>query len=332
MESPHHLSILNSRKPLIYICIFIAIGIFLTELIYSHNDAPFDYGELNPLEVNKDPKPKIIILGDCRALFGIAADSMNLFFKNYSVYNLSVEAASTHSELILARNILNCKYIIAGINPATTYPVQDDQKIQIKSKLKSHPLISNYIEIYRLLRKYLMKPHMTFDSFLKEILKRNLRITYGFLGISDLIISGKISYSFSPRGWVKYLIQGSDKTYGEALNYYTYKNYLLNNSDKNKIQFLNTQLDSDLHYFYLRKQQILLIRLPVSDKMLSLENKVFPSFDSFIDSLANKYNYQYLNNFDALKLQLSNTDGSHLTYPMAINFTKFISETMELPR
>lgn len=89
------------------------------------------------------------------------------------------------------------------------------------------------------------------------------------------------------------------------------KNYSYGTSEQRVFERLTCML--------LKRGDVFLVRVPVSQPMLSLENKCCPDFNSRMNNLAEKYGVPY---FDFTAEHYDTTDGNHLTNAEGNRFSR----------
>lgn len=93
-------------------------------------------------------------------------------------------------------------------------------------------------------------------------------------------------------------------------------NYYLKEYDG--IQFSQARFDAfkRMVQYLKQKGEVYIVRLPIAEPMVEVENKIFPDFDTIIGNYAKENNIHYFDYINDSKNYIT-TDGSHLYHPSA---------------
>lgn len=321
MERIHRLSIFNSKYLLLLIVLFTILGVVSIEYFYIANKIPVDHGQLNLKQVSLDLKPKVLIIGDSRAIMGISSDEIKSTIPGYSFYNIASNGASIYSQFNRINSFSNVKGAIICVTPANIFGNFANPKKKANYEILQ-PLIN------RIFRKDIpIRPNKFFETLITKEISGRFRFPYGFSGITETILYGEISNYYTQTGWNCNIRLGSDENFAKIVNFFFYQNKLLENSnDSSIIEFSKIKFDSCLSGTVSRGFKILVVRIPVSREILAIEEEKFQWFDSYLNEVCSKYKINYCNNIIGFKYPTSNCDGSHLPSFAAREYSKDLAK------
>ena len=112
------------------------------------------------------------------------------------------------------------------------------------------------------------------------------------------------------------------------------------NNTKRKINhyknYMSKNVFSNYRYNYLEKTinllkmhgDVFLVRMPIDDNLYKLENTIFPKFNNQMHVLTKKLDLKYLN-YTNINNKYRYTDGNHICYTDAINFSNILANDIK---
>lgn len=326
------LFIFNSKINIIIIVFICFLAVAGVELFYNKMGVPLDHGklEVSKLNIFKEQNHKksktILILGDSRAKLGVSPESLESVLIGYEIYNLSLAGANVFDQLNYISNI-PCQSAIVCVSPANLFGSFVDTSIntldQNREVSKSH--FDNFLSKVNIP----LHPFKPVENILSKLLSDRFKFTYGFLGISELLLYGQVSNYTTSKGWSSNIRLGSEEYYSKIANLKAYDQSLLKNNNNpeilSKLRLKFEKLISE----YSKNTFIVLVRLPTSNDIYKIEEKKYEWFDEYIDSVAEKYKLPYLKNIDSFNYPEKYSDGSHLPREYAIAYSKSLGKYIQ---
>jgi hypothetical protein len=321
-----HSSILNSKILLVIILLLTAILIAATEYIYIKKDVNVTYTSEYTLKtsrtMSKSDLKYSVVIGDSRGKCGVNADLLNPNDKDYKFLNLSEDGAIINWTLtdILAYDNMPENIVIA-VSPADIFGFLDSNYY---NKSSNNIDIQKYLTFPFKLRN----PYSVFETKINDYLKRKYRFILGFNEFTNLLFYDKISKYSSENGWTSNIRLGSYKPYSEELNIFFYKFLLLENyQNKELILKVKNDFENTIEKVLLKKSMIIFVRIPISNRLKSIEEEKFPWFDEYLTSIGIKYGIKYFT-FDNFIYDEQNADGSHLTSNESNRFSSILADSI----
>jgi hypothetical protein len=321
MERIHRLSIFNSKYLLILIVLFTITGVTGIEYFYIVNKIPVDHGQLNLRQVNMDLMPKVLIIGDSRAIMGISSDEIKSVIPEYSFYNIALTGASIYSQFNRMNSIANVKGAIICVTPANIFGNFANPKKKANYEILQ-PLMNRIFK-----QDIPVRPNKFFETLITKEISGRFRFPYGFSGLTETILYGDISNYYTRTGWNCNIRLGSDENFAKIVNLLFYQTKLLENSNDNSlIEYSKQKFDSCLSRTVAQGLKILVVRIPVSREIHAVEEEKFYWFDSYLNEVCSKYKISYCNRINGFQYPGSNCDGSHLPSFAAREYSKDLAK------
>ncbi|SDB22551.1 hypothetical protein SAMN03097699_0179 [Flavobacteriaceae bacterium MAR_2010_188] len=261
------------------------------------------------------PKQKSLILGSSRAAQGIIPSVLNDKIENGAFFNYAftiVQSAygSVYLKSIrnkLDDNVKNSIHIVC-VNPWVICTETTEKEDSIKFRE-----VNSYLDKTRFVN---MKPN--FEYLVESFQSKNIDI------VNNKSRKGDYQTFFvHDDGWLEVKIESDMISTKERTRkkYETYKKALLRNNGLSQIR---------LGYLYktikLLKEsgKVYLVRMPISDDMLGLEQQLVPKFDSLMQKISGDFNVEYINAMPFRK-DYEYTDGHHLTTDSAKRFSEYLA-------
>lgn len=127
-------------------------------------------------------------------------------------------------------------------------------------------------------------------------------------------------------GWLEVTIESDmiSKSSRTKNKIESYRKRIPNNKDfsEYRLQYLIKSIK-----LFKEHGEVYLVRIPVIDKMLEIENEIVPDFDKRMDAVAKDYQIPYINMMP-LNKEYDYTDGNHLTVISGKKFSVDLARQM----
>jgi len=302
------------KKFLLKASLYIFICFSITSVILIFYGGSIDYF----YEKFTTPKAKSMIIGGSRSMQGLQPKILNkelkglgleLPFFNYSFTVSQAPIGELYNNSIIKKldhTTKNGVYIISITPWMLANEIAEDGKEEIFREINQPPHNMTNVS---------MNPNY-------EYLLKNLSY-FHFRGVF------KQNSTMHKDGWLeqKYFPEDS-ATYKSWKN--TQKEMLLRFVDDYKISQIRLKSLEKLLKTLKNNGQVFIVRTPIDNDFLGIENKFFKDFDNYIYNLCEKSDAKYFNfNNGSSKLKYKTYDGHHLDKEGSAYFSKVVSDSIK---
>lgn len=262
------------------------------------------------------PKQTSLIIGSSRAGQGLQPAILNTYFKDIKLYNYAFSRIHTpygnaYLESIIRKlkpQITNGVFILE-VSPWTVSSMTKNPEDSLNFKENG-----SFIEKVSCVD---CNPNLEYLVYSYESPYRNL--------IQDYVVNNRaVHVKVEDDGWckVEYLNPSYNFMKAEKRTINRYQLQLKNYSgiSQTRLSYLKKTIQ-----FLQNHGTVYLVRLPVVDAMLIIENELVTDFDLIIENIANAHHVSYLN---LIPKRFNNTfiDGHHLDVTSGERISKYIAE------
>tara|TARA_B100000900_G_scaffold194979_1_gene164936 strand:+ start:642 stop:1592 length:951 start_codon:yes stop_codon:yes gene_type:complete len=311
-------------KKFLFNSFLLIIFIFLMHLIFSF----FSDGSTDNFYLRlTSEKQNSMILGTSRSAQGINPSVIDTVLKNnYDMYNFSFSVNNSSFGKVYYDAISSKinKNITDGIFIITVDPWSISSKIGVDTNMIDNNSILKKISNYNVYPNY----HYLIKNYSKgwgSILLK--KIEYKILLNKSSLENFNGSFTFLQNDGLLRVYTNMDSTYVKIntkikINYY--KNYMSKNVfSKHRYNYLDKTIN-----LLKMHGDVFLIRMPIDNNLYEIENSIFPKFNNQMKSLSKKHDLKYLN-YTNVNDKFRYTDGNHLYYNDAINFSNNLANDIK---
>jgi hypothetical protein len=260
-------------------------------------------------------KQKSLIIGSSRAAQGLQPRIMNLYFEDKSLYNFSFSRIHSPYDKAYYKTIIakiepdtNDGLFVVCVNPWTISDLNNGIGENSFDENKSFLETTWYVNT---------KPNLSY--LISSFEHRNIEIISNKLDATKNFVHDD--------GWFQVNIAESDISIQKRTDE-TVKSY------KRLIKQYSGISDEKMYYLiklveYLKdKGEVYLVRLPINNQMLLIEEEYCSSFDMKIKNISHKTNVEYIN-FMSDRDLFQYTDGHHLNIESGEELSKELSKRIK---
>lgn len=301
------LSICNSSRQYIIAVLVFLVFLAGVESYYRSGNIPAE-----EQRISTDALPRehaIYLIGDSRVMCGVNPEIIDAHLPDFSTINLGQNGLNLNLFLNASeQDFKKPGILLIGVSPASLFGKFNSGRSKSINKILH---ISDYLN----------------DEYAK-LHFLSLHYSYGFAGLLDVALSGQPSIRSTKLGWHPIFRTDRDQAFCRGLNYYTYKNIVLERIDSisaNKASEKFSQILGALKVHY----KIILFRVPTSPVMRGVENENFGWFDAEISRIATGLGIQYFSSPANFTYGEQGADYSHLNYYKATEYSQLLADYVE---
>ena len=273
-------------------------------------------GSTDPFYVKfTTPKQTSLIIGSSRAAQCLQPDIINQILKEGTLYNYAFSRVHTPYGEAYFKSIkekLNT-HAKQGVFIIEVNPWSISDKFVSPDSSQNHSFLSKIKHVDR---------HPNFEYLLKAFDQRNIKI------ISNRLLNKKENGFFiTNTGWLDVrLEQGMDSRHQltkQTINQYKKIRLEYSGLSQTGLNYLKKTIN-----FLKAHGAVYLVRLPVHDDMLNIENELLPDFDFRMLSLSKTCHVEYIN-FMPQRTEFEYTDGHHLIKVSSNLLSQHIAELIK---
>lgn len=281
-------------------------------LVFSYADGSTDafYAKFTT------PKQKSLIVGSSRAAQGIIPSIMNDDNKNLSLYNYAFSIAHSAYGKAYYSSIQkkldaqseNSIFIVC-VNPWTISEMTKFASDSLKFRETNSFMDKTYFVN--------MKPNV--EYLMESFVSKNIEI------LTNKDRKGDYQTFFvHDDGWLEVTIE-SDMISTKTRTENKIETYLEKEKESAGLSNIRVSYLKKTIQLFQNHGTVLLVRIPVHDEMLAIENRLMPKFDAIIQGIADDYEIPYINAME-YRDQYQYTDGNHLTIASAKRFSLYLAD------
>lgn len=304
------------KRFLVHSCLFIFILLASFFMVFSMADGATDafYGKFS------SPKQTSLIVGSSRAAQGILPNVIDSIYGSHDIYNYAFTISGTpygrayYNSIVSKLNgkSMNGVFII-GVNPLSL----SEYKFNTKKKNIKYPEDDNFIAKTHFVN---LKPNV--EYLIESFNGKNVAI------IRNTWRKGLNQTTFlHQNGWLEVTVESdsilkSKRTTKKVLDYRRRIPRFTGISEY-RLEYLEKTIN-----LFKDHGEVYLVRIPVIEGMLEVENEIAPDFDKRMDEVARINQIPYINIMPFNK-DYDYTDGNHLTSNSAKQFSIDLAVKMD---
>ena len=265
------------------------------------------------------PKQKSLILGSSRAAQGLHPKIINNIISDSKIYNYAFSRVHTPYGKTYFESIKKkldhtsiTGIFILEVNPWSIC-LKTNELDDAKSFLENSMFLGQVSNVT-------IKPN--FEYLIKSFDKRAINL------LSDKLISKEEHSIFvNDDGWLEVRLFETTfrqaRRFSETIKAYTVIKHEYSGVSQERLRYLNEIIK------YLKPYgMVYLVRMPIDNKILSIEHQLVPDFDSLMYNLSIELDVKYINAIP-FSSNYKYTDGHHLNISSGKEFSQYIANIIE---
>ncbi len=259
------------------------------------------------------PKQKSLIIGSSRAAQGLQPEIINEVIEGKELYNFAFSRVHTpygepyfkSVQKKVQPNVEDGLFVLE-VNPWVVSEKENEQEIEIFYESRGFLGKVNNVDL-----------NPNFEYLIESFGKRYIDIIS-----NKFVASDKINVIVQSDGWCK--VSLPDAYDQKKVKKSTLERYQLIQQEYKGVSDKRMKSLIEIVNYLKAHGTVILIRLPVCDDMLEIENKLIPDFDGLMSQVAKKMNIKYINTMP-LREQYLYSDGHHLETNSSMEFSKYLA-------